>query len=101
MDCEFCEYQNAEENTCGALECNGTGCPDLPCERWWVFTFGWGQPHQGKYVRIRGTYGQARKKMIEKYGLHWAFQYSAEEWRKAEENPERCWPLETELEVIE
>lgn len=52
----------------------------LPESECWVFTFGYGQEHEGKYVKIRGTYDEAREKMIEKYGDKWAFQYSREEW---------------------
>ena len=51
----------------------------------WVFTFGCGQKHEGKYVRIKGTYEEAREKMVEKYGLAWAFQYSEEEWSEWEQ----------------
>ena len=32
MECEDCEYYNKEEEVCGAFECNGLDCPDLPCE---------------------------------------------------------------------
>lgn len=46
----------------------------------WTFTFGFGQEHEGKYVRIKGTFGEAREKMMEKYGDKWAFQYSEAEW---------------------
>lgn len=31
--CKDCEYYNSEEDYCEALECNGLGCPELPCER--------------------------------------------------------------------
>ena len=48
----------------------------------WIFTFGSNHELKGKCVRISGTKEEAREKMIEKYGLHWAFQYSVEEWVK-------------------
>ena len=48
----------------------------------WVFTFGAGQQNAGKCVRIKGDYYEARKKMFEKYGAEWAFQYSSEVWDK-------------------
>lgn len=48
----------------------------------WIFTFGVGHSLEGKCVRIPGTYDEARQKMIDKYGLHWGFQYSAAEWSK-------------------
>ncbi len=69
-------------------------------EEWWIFTFCNGRQHAGYYVKIRGSYGEAREKMVEKYGLEWAFQYSLEEWERHENDPNRCWLLEKELEVI-
>lgn len=33
FDCSTCDYYNKEENTCGAFECNGFDCPELPCEK--------------------------------------------------------------------
>lgn len=70
-------------------------------EEWWVFTFGSGQKHGGHYVRIWGTFGSARQKMINKYGLNWGFQYSLKEWTCMEKDPKRLWPMETLLEVIQ
>ena len=63
----------------------------------WVFTFGKGQRNAGKCVRIKGDYYEARRKMIEKYGLQWAFQYSAEEWDKWKKDPRLAWFMETEV----
>lgn len=68
---------------------------------YWIFTFGSGQQHAGYYVKIMGTFGEARQKMIDRYGLKWGFQYSEEEWEKFEQDPNRWWPMEKELEVIE
>lgn len=68
---------------------------------WWIFTFGGGQENEGYYVRVWGTYGTARQKMINKYGLKWAFQYSLKEWVKMERDPHRFYPMETLLEVIQ
>lgn len=99
-ECKGCEHLT-EDGTCGAFECNGLECPELPCEEYWIFTFGYGQQHAGKYVKIRGTYEQARKKMFEKYGKGWSFQHSEKEWEEFKNNPDRWWPMETELEVIE
>lgn len=31
MECNNCKYQ-MEDETCGAFECNGLECPELPCE---------------------------------------------------------------------
>lgn len=35
------------------------------------------------------------------YGAKWAFQYPEEEWERLKNDPNRRWPVETELEVIE
>lgn len=70
-------------------------------EQWWIFTFGCGQGHAGRYVRIKGSFEEARRKMVDKYGLEWAFQYSIEDWEKMKNNPDRMWKLEAEMEVIE
>ena len=68
---------------------------------YWMFTFGSGQKHAGYYVKIRGTFDEARRKMFDKYGEEWGFQYSEKKWREMESDPNRLWPLEKELEVIE
>ena len=67
---------------------------------WYYFTFGCGQEHEGHYVKIYGTYSEARRKMLDRYGEKWGFQYSEKEWK---EWAKKCPPylLETELEVIE
>ena len=65
------------EQMCDAM------CDNVIPERkpeWWFFTFGYGQPHAGHYVRIYGTFDSAREKMFRKYGSAWGFQYSEEEW---------------------
>lgn len=54
-------------------------------KQWWTFTFGYGQEHEGKYVKIYGTYDSARKKMFKQYGQEWAFQYSEAEWQEWEQ----------------
>ena len=72
-----------------------------PTDNWWVFTFGSGQEHAGKYVLIQGTFNEARTKMVERYGTKWAFQYSSKDWDDIVNNPCRTWPVETLLEVIE
>lgn len=69
-------------------------------EQWRYFTFGCGQKHAGHYVKIFGTFDEARKKMFERYGAEWALQYSEEKW---DAWAERCrkdgmeWMIETEL----
>jgi hypothetical protein len=68
--------------------------------QWWYFTFGCGQPHEGHFVKIFGTFDEARAEMISRYGLAWAFQYSEKQWHEWEN---KCrtegmlWMLETEL----
>jgi hypothetical protein len=65
----------------------------------WIFTFGCGQKHAGKCVRIKGTYGEARAKMFELFGEEWCFQYSAEEWDKMKNDPNRTHPMEEEMQI--
>lgn len=38
-------------------------------------------PRRMCYHVEEGTYEEARKKMVAKYGTNWAFQYSEEEWK--------------------
>lgn len=64
----------------------------------WYFTFGVGQPNEGHYITLEGSYIQARSEMCDKYGMDWGFQYSEEEWLEMENDPHRWWPLETPLE---
>lgn len=66
-----------------------------------IFTFGGGQLHQGKYQPIYATdSGSARAKMHDLYGDKWAFMYTEEEWEAAALNPNRCWSMETPLEPV-
>jgi hypothetical protein len=45
----------------------------------WYFTFGLGQgPLAKKYVRLVGTHGETRRRMIDTFGSKWAFQYDEE-----------------------
>lgn len=67
----------------------------------WYFTFGGGQINEGYCQPIIATsYGNARKKMIELYGIEWGFQYSQEEWEKSKNDKNRMWEMEKELPVI-
>ena len=68
---------------------------------YWIFTFGYGQRHAGQYVKIFGTFGEARKKMFDLFGDKWAFQYSELEWKKWEKERPPYYPIETELAIIE
>lgn len=72
----------------------------MEAKQWWTFTFGYGQQHEGMYVRIYGTLNSARRKMFERYGSEWAFQYSEREWRNWEDKRPK-YICETLLEEIE
>lgn len=66
-----------------------------------IFTFGGNHPLEGKCQPIFAkNYSEARSKMIEIYGTTWAFQYTEKTWKEAENNKERFWPMEIELEAI-
>lgn len=44
----------------------------------WIFTFGHGQDHFGKYVRISGDFATARARMFDRFDDRWSMQYDAE-----------------------
>lgn len=68
---------------------------------WWIFTFcNDGSEKAGKCVKIKGSYGEAREKMFDKYGEYFAFQYSEAEWEKNWNNPNREYQMEDIIEVI-
>ena len=59
--------------------------PDDDRTRFWVFTFGYGHVHPetgaplGDHaIRFAGSYEEARRQMVERFGLKWAFQYRSE-----------------------
>ena len=95
MGMEF-EVNNAED-LC-AMMCDNI----VPKEKesWWIFTFGSGQEHAGYFVKVKGTFSSSRKKMFEKYGDMWAFQYSLEEWGEWLRRKPVYVPEEKLLEVI-
>lgn len=69
-------------------------------KQYWIFTFGNGQSNEGHYVKIPGTFNEARQEMIRRYGREWAFQYSEAEWSawvKKCRSEGMGWLLETEL----
>jgi hypothetical protein len=41
----------------------------------WFFSFGYGQAHPQKFIRIHGTYNHARGEMFRRHGAKWFFQY--------------------------
>lgn len=45
----------------------------------WIFTFGCGTAHRQKFVKIYGTFKEARDVMYAKFGTKWAFQYPSME----------------------
>lgn len=72
-----------------------------PSGEWWIFTFlNDGSEKAGKCVKIKGTYSEAREKMVEKYGTHFAFQYDEDNWEKNWNDPDRCNQMEDVIEII-
>ncbi len=69
-------------------------------KNYYIFTFGSGQLHEGKYVKIFGDYDSARKLMFERYGDNWAFQYSSKEWGDWLREKPFYVPNEIELETL-
>lgn len=91
---------------------NGRGIPYTEAEpepykrekdgEWYIFTFlNDGKKNSGKCVKIKGTYGEAREKMVDKYGTHFAFQYLEEEWETNWNNPDRFYRMEDIIEIID
>lgn len=65
------------------------------------FTFGSGQRLQGYCQPIYATdWVQARERMIELYGVVWAFQYTEEQWNGFKNNRDRLWIMEKELNPV-
>ncbi len=76
----------------------GAGQDRVEEPRWWVFTFGLGQRNSGRYVRIYGTFSEARSEMVRRYGREWSTQYSQDEWDATVRRLRSMgWPAETEL----
>lgn len=54
-------------------------------QRDWIFTFGFdhfaedGTTLRNRFVRIHGTYDEARAEMFRLFGRKWAFQYASED----------------------
>ena len=47
----------------------------------YYFTFGFGQVHENGFHKIEAKdYASARKEMVDKFGLKWAFQYEENQW---------------------
>ena len=92
---------NSQEDMCSLM------CDNQPLNRkkgrqqWWIFTIGYGLPHQNTYVKIKGTYDSAREKMFERYGNKWSNQYSLKSWDEWLRKRPKYIPVETLLEVID
>jgi hypothetical protein len=60
----------------------------------YYFTFGAGQEYDGQYVIVmHSTFGEARLKMVKKYGIAWSGQYSVPDFLRAR--------LDEKLELLE
>ena len=70
-------------------------------EEYYIFTFGSNQGLEGCAVKIKGNYEEARNKMFDYFGDKWAFQYSEAQWKELENDPNRRWPMERIIKVIE
>lgn len=68
----------------------------------WYFTFLGSDPVYKDCVQpiIAGNYMDARYAMFEKYGDHWGFQYSEEQWDDWCNRRPVYFPVEQELEII-
>jgi hypothetical protein len=49
-------------------------------EETFYFTFGYGQEHPNKYVKLKGTLDSTRQVMHTMYGNRWSMQYSKAQW---------------------
>ena len=92
---------NSLEEMCDLMCDNKLPNPKKEKEQYWIFTFGQGQRYSGYYVKVKGTFWGARKKMSDAYGENWSIQYSEEEWKDLKNDPERFWEMEKQLVVIE
>lgn len=51
----------------------------------YYFTFGTNTGKGNNFVKIHGTYGDARQKMVDRFGLNWAFQYDEQGFKGQQE----------------
>ena len=70
-------------------------------DEYYIFTFGSDHALAGKAIKIKGSFMASRLRMIEEFGTKWAFQYSEKEWEDLENDPNRFWPMEEIIKVIE
>ncbi|MET7949263.1 hypothetical protein [Micromonospora sp. NPDC005324] len=59
------------------VEAQADELPADEVEQVWVFTFGSGQEHDGRYVLIYGTRAEARAEMVLHFGNRWCDQYAS------------------------
>lgn len=77
LDVHFQSAPEPEPETCPCLD-----QPEQEPSQEWLFTFGSGQQHDGRFVRITGTHASARARMVEVFGTAWCDQY---DWRRFDE----------------
>lgn len=70
-------------------------------DEYYIFTFGSDHALAGKAIKIKGSFMASRLRMIEEFGTKWAFQYSEKEWEDLKNDPDRYWPMEEIIKVIE
>lgn len=97
--------EDSEDDVCGYLTAEDVIKKLEEQEETYVFTFGWGQINAGHFVRVKAKDSdEARQKMISRFGLEWAFQYTEKGWnewcdRLRAEGREIC--LETEIPLLD
>lgn len=69
----------------------------------YIFTFGTGQQHERTAVRIKASNGTlAREKMVQEFGLEWAFQYEEDGYYEiCKSSYIQPYPIKFEFEVTE
>jgi hypothetical protein len=107
MECEGCQKVEATHSYADAVYCKECAeCQmendwledrfnedeDTPCihelteQEEWLFSFGYGQAHPNKYVRIKGSWSEARDEMVRRHGIKWAFQYHPDKEQELNRN---------------
>ena len=65
---------------------------DVPA---FYFTFGSGQPHFGRYVKIQADSAEeARTQMERSFGTRWSMQYTEAQWNEGGTTQAERWDLE-------
>lgn len=80
--CPDSELSQAIETALMALREKIDSCNQNVKEHWY-FTFGLGSQRPYNYVKIYGTYDDARDEMFKRYGKDWAFQYDERSWKRS------------------